>query len=319
MIQAQRHAAAIRRRVESLASSLSLPTVRSALGAVEGEHASGRRFGSADPMDSRIYTLEDEARLIDWKTSARAGRPMVTQRERMVTSRVWMLMDVGSQMQSACLGGEPAWQVAANALCMFAALSLKRSDDISLVFGDSHSITRVPFHGGFAQFERTLDAALERDWDGRRNIGALLDYALRIKDRQALIVLATDEHALREQHLHALRILARTHPMVLIDVATLNPFMAGESANVVDGSNGRRVPAFLRRKDTADEVDAHRSFLAAALEHELAANGSTLIRADSSEAMFARFVSLVSAALSRSSGNTLATPKPLDIQGVMTR
>ena len=122
-----------------------------------------------------------------------------------------------------------AWQVAANALRMFAALSLRRSDDISLVFGDESSITRVPFNGGFAQFERTLDKALDRDWNHHRNIDALLEYARRIKDREALIVLATDEHAMEERHITTIRRITRTHPMVLIDVATMNPFKAVSS------------------------------------------------------------------------------------------
>ena len=33
-------------------------------------------------MDIRIYEPGDEAKRIDWKTSARVGRPMVVQRER---------------------------------------------------------------------------------------------------------------------------------------------------------------------------------------------------------------------------------------------
>ena len=186
----------VRKKIEALGTQLSLPTVRKALGALEGEHASGRRGGSGDAMDVHAYEPGDESRLIDWKTSARQGRPMVVERERLSTSRVWLLMDVGLEMTGVCPSGERAWQVAANALRMFAALSLRRSDDISLVFGDESSITRVPFNGGFAQFERTLDKALDRDWNHHRNIDALLEYARRIKDREALIVLATDEHAM---------------------------------------------------------------------------------------------------------------------------
>ncbi|KAE8127189.1 MULTISPECIES: DUF58 domain-containing protein [Bifidobacterium] len=310
--------ASTRRRIEALAGSLTLPTVRRALGVVEGEHTSHRRFGSDDVMDIRSYTIEDEARLIDWKTSARAGQPMVVQRERLVTSRAWLLLDVGREMCGACPSGETAYQVAANALCMFAGLSLKRSDDVSLVFADAASITRVPFHGGFAQFERTLDAALERDWRQPRNIDALLSYARRIRDREALIVLATDEHALRERHLRTIRSIARTHPVVLIDVATLNPLDAEASDRVIDGVSRRRVPAFLRDVQGAQEVTTHRDFLAAALEHELAVCGSTLIRAGSSEAMFARFVSMISFALTRSAGSYLAAGarRPLQVQGV---
>jgi hypothetical protein len=116
-----------------------------------------------------------------------------------------------------------------------------------------------------------------------------------------------------------LRIIARTHPVVLIDVATLNPFAPDAFAKVVDGSSGRRIPAFLRREQPAREVAAHRAFLAAALEHELVTTGSTMIRASSSEAMFARFVSLVSAALSRSTGNQLAAVAHLNTQELMAR
>lgn len=302
----------VRKKIEALGTQLSLPTVRKALGALEGEHASGRRGGSGDAMDVHAYEPGDESRLIDWKTSARQGRPMVVERERLSTSRVWLLMDVGLEMTGVCPSGERAWQVAANALRMFAALSLRRSDDISLVFGDESSITRVPFNGGFAQFERTLDKALDRDWNHHRNIGALLEYARRIKDREALIVLATDEHAMEERHITTIRRITRTHPMVLIDVATMNPFKAVSSRHApTDGLSARRVPAFLRNAKAAAEVDTHRAYMAAALEQELTRAGSHIIRAASSESMFDRFVALVSRALARTTRNRLGTAPEL--------
>ena len=302
----------VRKKIEALGTQLSLPTVRKALGALEGEHASGRRGGSGDAMDVHAYEPGDESRLIDWKTSARQGRPMVVERERLSTSRVWLLMDVGLEMTGVCPSGERAWQVAANALRMFAALSLRRSDDISLVFGDESSITRVPFNGGFAQFERTLDKALDRDWDHHRNIVALLEYARRIKDREALIVLATDEHAMEERHITTIRRITRTHPMVLIDVATMNPFKAVSSRHApTDGLSARRVPAFLRNTKAAAEVDTHRAYMAAALEQELTRAGSHIIRSASSESMFDRFVALVSRALARTTRNRLGTAPEL--------
>lgn len=302
----------VRKKIEALGTQLSLPTVRKALGALEGEHASGRRGGSGDAMDVHAYEPGDESRLIDWKTSARQGRPMVVERERLSTSRVWLLMDVGLEMTGVCPSGERAWQVAANALRMFAALSLRRSDDISLVFGDESSITRVPFNGGFAQFERTLDKALDRDLDHHRNIDALLEYARRIKDREALIVLATDEHAMEERHITTIRRITRTHPMVLIDVATMNPFKAVSSRHApTDGLSARRVPAFLRNAKAAAEVDTHRAYMAAALEQELTRAGSHIIRSASSESMFDRFVALVSRALARTTRNRLGTAPEL--------
>ena len=295
----------IRAKIEALGTSLSLPTVRKALGVLEGEHASQRRGGIDELMDIRPYAAGDEARHIDWRTSARVGRPMVVQRERPSTSRAWLLLDVGREMTGACPSGEHAYEVAANALRMFAALSLRRSDDVSLVFGDAASITRVPFNGGFAQFEHALDLALQRTWDRPRNIDALLEYARRIRDRRALIVLATDEHALGDGHLATIRRIARTHPMVFIDVATANPFGADGGRGLHDGVSGRAVPAFLRNARSRDEVDVHRAYRAASMERELARCGSHMIRSGSSEAMFAAFVHLVSDTLARSTQNQL--------------
>ena len=101
--------ASVRKKIEALGTQMSLPTVRKALGVLEGEHASGRRGGGGDVMDMRAYEPGDESRLIDWKTSARQGRPMVVQRERLSTSRVWLLMDVGREMTGICPSGEQAY------------------------------------------------------------------------------------------------------------------------------------------------------------------------------------------------------------------
>ena len=65
--------ASIRRKIEELGTSLTLPTVRKALGVLEGEHSSQQRFGNDDVMDIRRYIAGDEAKLIDWKTSARCS------------------------------------------------------------------------------------------------------------------------------------------------------------------------------------------------------------------------------------------------------
>ena len=303
----------IRRKIETLGTTLSLPTVRKALGILEGAHASNKRFGADDVVDIHAYEPGDEAKRIDWKTSARAGRPMVVQRERPSTSKAWLLLDVGQEMTATCPSSEQAYQVAANALCMFAALSLRRGDEVSMVFGDSASITRVPFNGGLAQFERTLDTALQREWTRPRNIDALLEYARRIRDKEALVAIATEEHALEERHLSAIRTIARTHPMVLIDVATINPFDVSHARVVLDGAGKRRVPAFLRRGNTAGQVRTHREYLAASIRHELNRCGSTVIRSDSSERMFHEFVRMVSTALAQSTRNQLRAPSVLSL------
>lgn len=81
--------------------------------------------------------------------------------------------------------------------------------------------------------------------------------------------------------MESIRRIARTHPMVLIDVATINPFDDTHARTVFDAGSDRRVPAFLRTGKTAQEVRTHREYLSASVRHELNRCGSTVIRADS--------------------------------------
>ena len=219
-------------------------------------------------------------------------------------------------MSGSSASGEHAYDVAANALRMFASLSLRRADSVSLIVGDAKNITRIPFNGGFKQFEQTLDTVLQRHWEHARNIDALLDYAVHIKDRRALVVLATDELALQERHIPLIRRIARTHPTVFIDVAMLNPFQPHDLDATLDADTPRRIPAFLIDEQTAQDVNTHREYLASALERELARCGSTMIRSESSLAMFDQFVHLVASLLARSTHNMLGAAPSLNLEGV---
>ncbi|MDF7664912.1 DUF58 domain-containing protein [Bifidobacterium sp. ESL0745] len=294
-------AANVRRKIETLSSTLTLPTVRRALGVLEGEHSSSRLGGNNDPLSTRDYTFEDEARLIDWKASAKAGHPMVIDRERLVTSRVHLLLDHGLEMEGRTSSGETASEVAGNAMCMFAALSARRHDRISLVFADSKNIIRKPFKGGLAQFERAIDNGLGGSKRSPRNFEALLSYARTLNDQGSLLVIATDEHALSQDHLHALRLIAAMHPLMLIDVATLNPFRKVGFGHITDGLDGRGIPSFLIRDSAANAVDTHRKYVTMQLQEQLKASGTMLIRATSSEDMFSQFINLVSVTLKQTS------------------
>ncbi|WEV66747.1 DUF58 domain-containing protein [Bifidobacterium sp. ESL0769] len=299
--QASPEAREVRRKIETLSSTLTLPTVRRALGVLEGEHSSSRLGGNNDPMSTRDYTFEDEARLIDWKASAKQGHPMVIDRERLVTSRVHLLLDNGLEMEGRTTSGETAREVAGNAMCMFAALSARRHDRISLVFADSVNIIRKPFKGGLAQFEEAIDNGMGGEKRHPRNFEALLAYARTLNDRDSLVVIATDEHALSGDHLHSLRLIAAMHPLMLIDVATLNPFRKIPFGQITDGFDGRRIPAFMIGEQSANSVDTHRKYLTAQLQEHLKASGTTLIRAKSSEDMFSQFIHLVSVTLKQTS------------------
>lgn len=286
----------IRKRIESFGSRLTLPITRAALGALEGEHSSIQRGHGYDYLDLRAYQPDDEAQLIDWKASARSGKPIVVNKQRDVTSTVWLLLDTSSQMMGAARGEERLLDVAANALRMFALLSLKRSDDISLVFGDSRAITRLPFSGGYAKFDHLLDENLADLNPSPRNLTSLLEYASRIRGKNSLVVIASDDTAMGSEHEELIKIISQNHPLVFISATPLNPFEP-HPLTIQDGFTGKLMPAFLSTQRAAQSVNTRREFLATAFEKLLSRSSDTLLRAGSSEEMLNNFTHLISTRL----------------------
>lgn len=292
----------IRRRIEALGPRLNLPIVRKAMGLIEGEHPSNRRGSGYEFLDLRQYVIGDEARLIDWKASARQGQPIVASKEHTATSNVWMIIDSGVEMSASSPTGERQLDVALNAMRMFAMLSLKRGDNVNFVIGNEHSITRMPLTGGYREFDALLEEVEDQRLTYGRNWESMIDYARHIHDKYSLIILATSDSAWTQNTIDSLGVLALTHPIVVINVTSLNPFTLDEKFHTVkNGIDGRQVPAFLRNHTLTQEVETARQLSADQLTHLLSRKGATLFNARSSENMFEQFVHRISLAHSMSS------------------
>ena len=213
-----------------------------------------------------------------------------------VNSEIWMLADTGREMSGICPGGEKQADVAMNALRMFAMLSLRRSDDVSLVLSGENSIIRHRISGGYAAFDRIAKKIAEKNFTHERDLNSLIEYAKKIRAKNCLIVIATDDSSWSKESLKGLEILAQTHPLVIICTETFNPFKPDSKfKNTVDGKTGKKLPAFMKTAALAKEVDRHRKFISAALERKMAQIGAFMLYADSSETMSKQFIRLVCA------------------------
>lgn len=283
----------IRAKLEAFGSHLTLPVARAALGSLEGEHGSSQYGHGYDYLDLRPYAPGDEAELIDWKASGRAGKPIIINKQREVNNAVWLMLDVSSQMGATARSGETLLDVAANALRMFALLSLKRSDSISLILADSRTITRIPFAGGYPKFDHMLTDSLAELHPAPRDLTSMLRYAEGIRSRNSLIVIASDDSAMDARHEKLIATISQDHPLVFISVEPVNPF---DPANrrIQDAQNGKLMPAFLQNGKLAREIDTRSRVLALGFDRALARHGDTLLRGGSSDEMLTNFIHLVS-------------------------
>lgn len=112
-----------------------------------GETFAGAAGARGEYRGLRPYRPGDDPRDVHWKTTARAGQPVVREYERDRSSALWICLELRT---SAGDEAEAALEVAAS----LAAAAERRGDPFALATAEA----RVPPGSGPAQLERVLDA-----------------------------------------------------------------------------------------------------------------------------------------------------------------
>jgi len=181
-----------------------------------------RLRGQGSEFESlREYTPDDEFRKIDWKATARRGKPIVRDYQTERSQNVILMLDAGRNMLAE-VEGKRKFDAVLNAALMLAYVAVQMDDKVgALVFADEVDLFSVPQRGR-AQVGRLVEALhdaqprlVEADY-----LYAATYLAKRWRKR-SLIVLFTDliDPDASRMVLHALRTLSRQHLCVAITVA----------------------------------------------------------------------------------------------------
>lgn len=241
-------------RLERIRARLDLPTVRRATGLLEGRHRSLFSGHGIDFDDQVEYRPGDDVGDIDWKSSARAGQPIIRRFVRETNLGVVLAVDTGRTMAALAATGVPKAQVAMFVCDVVAYLARARGDQLGLVAGDAERLTQLPARGGTSHAERVLrqvEGALTADAP-RSDLGRVLDRVLGWAARRSLVVVITDEARPEPHHEQALRRLRTRHDVLVVGIADASPTAPGLGA-VPDIDGLAPLPAFLR-----DDPEIHR-------------------------------------------------------------
>jgi len=152
-----------------------------------------RRRGAGTEFESlREYVKGDEFRSIDWKATARRGKPIARQYEAERSQNVMILVDAG-RMMSAQLAGMSKLDYAVNAALMLAHVCLVKGDAVGLlVFADSVRAF-LPPRKDARQAGRILDVLHDTEVSLQEPDYTAAFYTLRHRARKrALVVVFTD-------------------------------------------------------------------------------------------------------------------------------
>jgi uncharacterized protein (DUF58 family) len=239
--------------------------------------------------DLRPYVRGDDVRDIDWKASARSGDVLI---KRFVSERhhkILVVADAGRNMLGDSPTGERKHEVAANVIGAVGLITLRRSDEIGMVFGDARGCVDIRLRRGETHVEYLLshfhDHVGRRP--GRSDVATQLEWVAEHYRRQHLLVVVSDEPDVDDRLARVLsRIRARhdvlwamvaDHPAATDD-AVLGRDVA-DGATLLSGAElGAPVLAAYAESETQRREELSEFLTAHAVPHALI-TGSDGIRA----------------------------------------
>ncbi len=121
-----------------------------------------RRIGQDNEFERlRDYTLDDNYKHIDWRSTARRGKLTVKDFQVNQSQRVLFLLDCG-RMMTGTAQGLSLLDHALNAALMLSYVALRKGDSVGLLCFADEIQRYVPPRGGMNQMNRLLHASFDR-------------------------------------------------------------------------------------------------------------------------------------------------------------
>lgn len=175
----------------------------------------------------RDYTPDDPYRIINWKATARRGKPISTDYEPERSQRVIAVLDVGRMMRSPIRVEDPggvAWDMAKvdfviNSLLLFSYVAILKGDQVGLVVFADRVTGYIAPGKGRAHFQKLLDAmyALESE-PVEADYARAVNFLSANSRKRALVVLFTDLSGARASEsllAHVPRLAPRHLPLLV--------------------------------------------------------------------------------------------------------
>nr|WP_090276373.1 DUF58 domain-containing protein [Mycolicibacterium komanii]CRL69729.1 lipoprotein [Mycolicibacterium komanii] len=270
-------------------------------GMLEGGRYALLHTRSLEFDDLRPYVPGDDVRDIDWKASARSGHVLIKRFVSEKHHKLLLVADAGRDMGALTPSGELKRDVAVNILGAFGLITLGRSDQIGMVFGDTRGCVNIRQRRGETHIESLLHRyyAHACTTPGRSDIVCQLDYVATHYRHPMLVVVVSDEPEVDDRLTDAVTRLTARHDVLWATVSDMPAVGGGDDRAGFDVSTGRfvldtatlgsRVVAAYRKAEQARAQRLDEFMTARAVPHaRIAGSGEIRARLVALTEVFAR-------------------------------
>lgn len=165
---------------------------RTVSGIMAGQYRSVFRGSGMEFEEVREYTPGDDVKSIDWKVSARLGKPFVKRFREERESIVMLLVDMSASLQFGTFSGRKL-EKAAEVAAILAFNAVKNNDKVGVVFFTDQVETYIPPKKGSGHVWRVIKEIFTFSPRGRKtDISAALDFLSRVMKKRAFVFILSD-------------------------------------------------------------------------------------------------------------------------------
>ncbi|MDR1188144.1 MAG: DUF58 domain-containing protein [Bifidobacteriaceae bacterium] len=263
-------------RLQAIQALLELHSHRRARLVLEGDYVSVFRGRGTDFEDLREYVPGDSVSDVDWKATARAGKPLVRRYLPEHKNNLLLAVGTGRSMTALAPDGTSKLELALDVAGVFASLALKHRDVVGAVFGDAGGLEAIRPRGARAHAEyllrRLSDTTIDPDGP-ESDLPAVLDLAVRSPLARGIVVLITDDADLGASGERSLALLHARHQIIVFQIADMS-LADSQAVDPFDVETGLTMPDEVRLDPRlASQAATMTSIRAQAIERALASRG----------------------------------------------
>lgn len=238
--------------INKIKGNISIYSSKKTANILDGLYKSIYKGRSMDFDDLREYTLGDDIKDIDWKSSVRSGELLIRRYIAEKKHNILFVIDSGKKMLADTKEHELKQQVALMSAGTLAYIANNHGDLVSFVYGKNNSICHVPFKSGLNNIERTLnDYEINMDNNETISIKDTLEYVKNHIRRKMIIFVITDICGIDSIEDRILKELSVSNDIMFINIG--DAYMIGD--NTFDIENELYIPKFIFKDNKLNELE----------------------------------------------------------------
>jgi len=217
---------------------------RDTSGLLEGGRYALVHTRSLEFDDLRPYVPGDDVRDIDWKASARSGQVLIKRFVSEKHHKILVVADAGRNATAQAPSGERKSDIAAHLIGAIGLITLRRSDEIGMVFGDVRGCVDIRLRRGETHIENMLHRFHHQTTNSPApsNIVTQLNWVAKHYRHPLLIFVVSDEPEIDDGLADVLTRLTARHDVMWAMVADMPAVgSADDEDDGYDVSGGRVV------------------------------------------------------------------------------